>query len=138
MKKVKRIISMMLVLATMLTFAPMSKAANFGQINADGVFLTQPVGSVTCTLYAATMMMRRYSMLRGDSNWASITADSAYGYAWNEGSGLWYNFSYTDSARGISTISVSHASLPTGEANRNTLISLLQSHPEGVVIYYTG
>lgn len=127
----KRIISLFLAVMMIVSIIPMgtiqSSAATFEEINNNSVFLKQNT-NYTCTLAAATMMVRRASMMNGNSSWQNITeAGMRSGGAWLEGSGLYYNFSYAG-------ITVSHASL-TGN-KQNSLISLLQNHPEGIVLYY--
>ncbi|MBR1810690.1 MAG: hypothetical protein IJ766_03430 [Clostridia bacterium] len=108
-------------------------AATFDEINDSNVFLKQKT-SYTCTLASAAMMMRRYALLRGDSDWASITESSIYSKAWDPGSGLFFSFSYATSG---GNISVNHSTLPGGSANRQVLINLLKEHPEGVEIHNT-
>lgn len=99
--------------------------ATFGDVNADSVFLKQAKGSTTCTLVASAMMMRRTAMMSGNSNWASITESSLKSSAWSS-SGLYNSFSYAG-------ISVKSAKISTNKTN--TFISLLNQHPEGIVIY---
>ncbi len=111
--------------------APMTieaEAATFEDINNSSVFVKQQT-NYTCTLASAVMLVRRAAMLTGNNNWASITENSMRGTAWLEGSGLYYNFTYAG-------VSVKHASLPTGSSNTATLINLLASHPEGIILYY--
>jgi len=129
----KRILCIILSLAMVVSCLAVSRktdAATFDDVNQSSVFLKQQT-SYTCTLVSAVMMVRRAAMMSGNNNWSSITESSMRGTAWNEGYGLWYNFTY-------SGITVKHSTLPTGSSNTNTLISLLASHPEGIVIYYTG
>ena len=105
------------------------RAATFNDINNPSVFLKQE-GSNTCTLCAAAMMLRRTAMLRGESNWSSITESALRPVAWSS-RGLYWSFSY-------SGMTVSHASLSgSEESKKNKLISLLNKHPEGIVLYYS-
>lgn len=102
-----------------------ANTATFGDVNADSVFLKQAKGSSTCTLVASAMMMRRAAMMSGNSNWASITESSLKPSAWSS-SGLYNSFSYAG-------ISVKSAKISSNKTN--TFISLLNQHPEGIVIY---
>lgn len=102
-----------------------ANTATFGDVNADSVFLKQAKGSTTCTLVASAMMMRRTAMMSGNSNWASITESSLKSSAWSS-SGLYNSFSYAG-------ISVKSAKISSNKTN--TFISLLNQHPEGIVIY---
>lgn len=133
MKKEKTLILAIFILIYTLTadFSAIKvRAATFNDINNSGVFLKQE-GSSTCTLCAAAMMLRRTAMLRGDSNWSSITESALRPVAWSEGNGLKWLFSY-------SGMTVSHASLSgSEESKKNQLISLLNKHPEGIVLYYS-
>lgn len=101
--------------------------ATFEDINNPSVFLKQAKGSVTCTLVAAVMMMRRTAMATGNANWSSITESSARGTAWKEGAGLYNSFKYAG-------IQVRSGSLNNSTSN---VINLLNAHPEGIVIYNT-
>ncbi|MBE6755489.1 MAG: hypothetical protein E7555_03400 [Ruminococcaceae bacterium] len=135
----KKILSILLTVIILVCIAPINVisvfAATFDQINADSVFLKQQPNTVTCTLVATANMMRRYSMLRGDSNWSSITESKARSYAWISGEGLRGTFTYSDTSNSIANISVTCTSLSTGSSNTSTLIDVLARHPEGVVIY---
>ncbi len=104
---------------------PQTKAATFEEINQSTVFLKQPSGSKTCTLVAATMMVRRAAMLNGNVNWAAITEDVMQSAAWVTGTGLKWEFKHSD-------ISVKHADF---SGNPGDLAVLLSQHPEGIVLY---
>lgn len=96
-------------------------------INDPSVFLKQPNGSVTCTLYSNAMMLRRRAILNGDTNWSAITADSMEYTTWIEGVGMKNSYTYA----GIEVNSYSFSS-----SNKlNQIISLLENHPEGIVGY---
>lgn len=105
------------------------KAASFDDLNVEEMFLKQSMHG-TCTLTSAAMMVRRTSLAQGDSDWESITESSLRGTAWREGVGLYYEFSYNG-------VDVKKAKLPGGSANTEELVSLLEDHPEGIVIYDT-
>ena len=67
-------------------------------------------------------------MIRGDSDWDSITESTLKPTAWKTGSGLYYSFTYKN-------IAVNTTTLPTGNNNTSIIISLLDEHPEGIVLY---
>ncbi len=104
------------------------RAATFEEVNDPSVFLKQE-GNSTCTLASATMMLRRTALMSGSSEWNNITENTVRGTAWINGEGLKKSFSYNG-------MGVAHNYLPTGNANISQLISLLDQHPEGIVLYY--
>ena len=102
-----------------------SYAATFDDINQSSVFLKQAAGSDTCTLVSAAMMLRRTAILRGDSNWEAITESSLRSTAWKTGAGLYLDFTYSNI----------HVQSGTLDRTESRLISLLNEHPEGIVLY---
>ena len=74
-----------------LTESIQVSAASFEEINNDNVFVKQQASN-TCTLASAVMMVRRTAMLRGDSDWSSITEASMKKTAWAPG--LYHNFTF--------------------------------------------
>ena len=123
----KRILRVFLAGVMAAAMAPAALAATTDELNQDGVFLKQEQRG-TCTLAATSMMLRRTAMLNGDENWAQITESSCREAFWLSGRGLPYNFSYGD-------ITVSHDTLPGGQANTQVLIDLLEEHPEGIMLH---
>lgn len=101
------------------------QAATFNDINQSEVFLKQPSGSNTCTLVAATMLVRRGAMLNGNVKWAGITTDVMQSAAWITGTGLKWDFN-------CGGITVTHGNF---SGNAGELAVLLAEHPEGVVLY---
>lgn len=115
------------------------EAATWDDINQSSVFLKQENKSVTsgtCTLCAAAMLVRRVAMMRGDSDWATITESSlknADGMNWDV-EGLSWDFSI----RGIRILHPGQKyalSKLNEEEKINTLKKLLESCPEGIVAY---
>lgn len=102
-----------------------TKAATFNDINQASVFLKQPGGSNTCTLVAATMLVRRAAMMNGNERWSAITEDVMRSVAWVEGTGLKWDFN-------CSGITVTHDSF---SGNPSELQTKLSEHPEGIVLY---
>lgn len=125
----RTLVAALFVLLALAPFAGVSsaRAATFDQINSDEVWLEE-AESGTCTLTAATMMVRRAALLNGDLNWRSITLDAMRPYAWLPG--LPYSFAYDD-------IEVSVGWLESGN-HAGQLIALLAEHPEGIVLYHSG
>ena len=93
----------------------------------DEIYLKQPQGSNTCTLYATMMMLRRKDWLNNDKNWSNIIEKNVKPYAWD--GGLKDSFTYA----GMTTW---YGFLPDNvEEKKKILISMLKDHPEGIVIY---
>ena len=103
------------------------KAATFYDINSGNMFFKQNT-NVTCTLSSAAMLVRRTALMSGNSNWSDITEASMRSTAWTTG-GLRNSFSYMG-------INVSCGMLSS--AKTQTLIKLLNQHPEGIVLYDYG
>ena len=101
------------------------QAATFNDINVPEVFLKQQE-SDTCTLCSNVMMLRRAALMRGDSDWSSITEYSAKPYIWLSGVGMYNSYSYKN-------ISVSYGRIQYDAESE--LIALLKEHPEGIVAY---
>ena len=123
-KRILRIAMAVLMLAVMV---PSALAATYEEINQDQVFLKQEQRG-TCTLASTAMMLRRAALLNGDENWAQITEASCRQAFWIAGCGLPYNFSYGE-------MTVSHDTLPGGEANKDILIDLLAKLLKGLFGY---
>jgi len=107
-------------------FTYVAKAVTFDDINNPEVFLKQINGDKQCTLVATTMMLRRAAMMSGNTGWADITVEEVMKQAWMEGQGLKYTFTYA----GITVNKATFGSDPVNES-----ISLLNLHPEGIVLY---
>lgn len=106
-----------------------SEAATWNDINQSGVFLKQEF-SDSCTACAATMLIRRVAMMRGDSDWYTITeAEVRNNCGWDE-VGLGFDFT----VRGIRLL---HSyDIPSGyDAKVEFLNNILARCPEGIVAY---
>lgn len=102
----------------------------YGSHPADDVYLTQSRAH-TCTLIAATMMLRNYSCQRG-SPYEQVTDTGVEHFAWTKQWGLSQEFT-------IGQVSVTcSADIHDCADKKAYLITVLQYHPEGVVIYDTG
>ena len=93
------------------------------------VFLSQQTG-VTCTLSAAAMMLRSNMYLNETPRWAEVTESAIRPVAWVENVGLKFNFNHSV---GNTSLSVGHEFV--SGLSVQSLKNLLDSHPEGVVIY---
>ena len=106
-----------------------SEAATWNDINQSGVFLKQEF-SDSCTACAATMLIRRVALMRGDEDWYTITeAEVRDACDWNS-VGLGWDFT----VRGIRLLHT--YDLPSGyDAKANALRDMLSRCPEGLVVY---
>ena len=83
-----------------------------------------------CTLCACAMMLRSKLFQGGVSNWSAVTEDYIYSAAWAKFGSLGYSWSCSVDG---STINVNHTSV--SGLTIAQLKSILDSHPEGIVIY---
>ena len=97
---------------------------------AAGVYVTQ-TRKHTCTLIAATMMLRNYAYQKG-SPYEMVDEWSVGSNAWTNGWGLAQHFV-------VGSIEVAQsADIRSAKDKKQYLIDQLRVHPEGVVIYDTG
>ena len=132
MKMLKKLVILIIVFSMILSIVGMTNVTNatsFADINRNDIFVKQQT-RYTCTLAASVMLVRRASILAGKSNWASVTESSMRSTAWDENGGLWFTFTYNG-------INIKHGQLSGNSLNKNTIISLLSNHPEGIVAYDT-
>ena len=109
-------------------------AAAFDDVNSDSMFFKQST-SYTCTLASAAMMVRRAALLNGNSNWSSVTENNMKNAAWS--GGLKNSFSYAGisvSAQG-GTSNLSAVWNKSSSQKAELFRSLLEQHPEGIVMY---
>lgn len=132
MRRNTRIFALLVALAA-LTAACLSGFAEgmyYGSHPADDVYVTQTIPH-TCTLIAATMMLRNMSCQRG-SPYLQVTETAVGHYAWTKEYGLSHEFT-------IGQVSVSCSEdIGACRDKKGYLINALQVHREGVVIYDTG
>ena len=129
MFKPKKILSVLLcALAITPAFAIGAKtenadAATFNSINSASVFVKQQE-SDTCTLASNVMLLRRAALMKGDSDWQSITESSCRSTLWC--GGMRFDYTY----RGI------HVTCERVQGDTVTCLrNLLAKHPEGIVAY---
>ena len=120
----RKILLWIMLFAVLFTCLPVNSVMA-KSINDSDVFLKQQT-NYTCTLASAAMMLRRRAILDNE-NWTAITENSLRSVAWREGSGLYFNFTYNG-------IKVGHDYFSN---IKQQLISMLNQHPEGIVIYNT-
>jgi hypothetical protein len=116
------------MLASMLFAVPVNARIYIPDINDPSVFTEQSQDG-RCTLAAAVMMARRWQILDGNPDWADITESSMLSAAWVAGAGLRHDFTYRkmNFRRGV---------FSGGAAQKKEkLISLLETNPEGIVIW---
>ncbi len=116
--------ALLLICTTLFSAAPVKADTSLP----DTIYLAQAQGSDTCTLVAATMMMRAKLYLAGDPKWTGVTEAAVKPVAWAPG--LYYYFTYSI---GNSSLTVSHAAVSGMKAT--SLKQLLDAHPEGIVFY---
>ena len=94
----------------------------------DEIYLKQHT-DITCTLCSAVMMLRRKAWLN-NKDWKDITEEAVEPIAWinRKDGGLRWEFEYRN-------MSVKRGSLEDISDKKAFLISMLNEHPEGIVIY---
>lgn len=126
----KRVLSVIILLALLCSMAPcVAINANAATYLPDSIYLAQQT-NYTCTLTAATMMLRSRMYLSYNDSWNVITESSVRPVGWLEGSGLYFNFTYRCNS---DSMTVSHSF--TSGISVEDLKALLDSHKEGVVLY---
>jgi len=115
-----------LVLALILLMLPAEAATIYGSLPDDGIYLEQEQKH-TCTLVAATMMVRNYAFQYG-YDYDAITLAAMRKVCWSS-YGLAHNFSIGD-------VSVTQSTeIASVKDKKAYLIDQLCEHPEGIVIY---
>lgn len=107
-----------------------NKGEYYGSHPAADVFITQTVKH-TCTLVAATMMIRNYACQRG-TPYVHVTSSAVGRYCWTKKYGLSRSFSMGQVEVACSP------EIRTCKDKKQYLIDQLKRHREGVVIYDTG
>ena len=136
MKKILSVILSLAMLTGVLCFMPYT--ANAADVDdapvasasvPNNVYIKQQE-SVTCTLAAATNMIRARFYLSDNDDWQNVTESSVHPVGWTNGMGLNGEFTYTYNGNSA------HVSMGTVNGMAvATLKWLLDEHPEGVVIY---
>ena len=120
----KRLSALLLSLVFVVCCLPAAFAID---LKVDAGFYFKQSRGGTCTLTSAAMMLRRRAYLDGLDNWTNVTENSVRSSAWS--GGLSHSFTYN-------AMHVGYGTLPSGtEAKTKALISLLEQHPEGIVLY---
>lgn len=127
MKRILSIVlSIIMILSCIMNISLTAFAAN---IDDTSVFIKQE-GSDWCTYASATNMIRRRAILDGSNSWSSYTDADLRSSARASGGGMSNSFSYAGYG-----VKAENWKSKTTEQKKSSLISLLSSHPEGVVIY---
>lgn len=130
MKTLKRLAALLCAVFLMLSAVAGAEGVYYGSHPADDVYLTQSKAH-TCTLIAATMMLRNYSCQHG-SPYEQVTDTGVGHFAWTKQYGLSQSFD-------IGQVSVRCSpEIRTIKDKKAYLIMCLQEHSEGIVIYDTG
>lgn len=95
------------------------------ELNGSDMFFKQEVRG-TCTLAASAMLIRRSARILGNPNWVYVTESSLRPYAWIDGTGMMWNFTYAG-------ITVGHTAV--SNCTYANIAWMLQEHPEGFVAY---
>ena len=120
----KRLLTLALSLAFLFSCLPAALAVD---LNVDAGFYFKQSRGGTCTLASAAMMLRRRAYFDGLTDWTDVTENSVRSTAW--ANGLSHSFTYKE-------MQVGYATLPSGlQSKTAVLISLLEQHPEGIVLY---
>ena len=120
----KKLMALVLSLVMMAVMLPGALAVD---LNVDAGFYFKQSRGGTCTLASAAMMLRRRAFLDGLTDWTDVTENSVRGRAW--AGGLAHSFNYN-------AMLVGYATLPSSlQSKTAVLISLLEQHPEGIVLY---
>lgn len=139
MKKTKKIVAVLLTITLLFCFlavapsavsAVESNAEAVGSASVPNNVYVKQQESVTCTLAAATNMLRARFYLSGNDDWQNVTESSVHPSGWTNNQGLngEFNYSYNGNSAHLSMGTVSQMSVAS-------LKWLLDEHPEGVVIY---
>lgn len=129
----KKAVSLFLAMTLALTMLlPVATTAEAAVPYPTSLYLTQQT-DVTCTLCATTMMLRARAYLSNNTCWTSITESAVEPYGWLDGAGLRWSFQYSINGN---RMNVGHGSV--NGMSLGTLQNLLNSHPEGIVLYCQG
>lgn len=94
----------------------------------DSIYLTQEA-SGRCTLCSATMMLRSRMYLSGNALWSSITESAIKSVAWPS-EGLKWNWTYSIDNNKMTVAHETVSGISSSQLKR-----VLDSHPEGIVLY---
>ena len=116
----------LLVCAALMLGMSAQAVAIYGSLPDDGIYVEQSQKH-TCTLVAATMMLRNYAFQYG-RDYDEITVGAMQRICWG-GYGLAQKFS-------VGSIEVTHNTDISGVKDKKAyLVEQLKNHPEGIVVY---
>ena len=128
MKKTLRIITAFILCFCLYVCIFPAAQAEAG-ILPDEIGLTQQT-NYTCTLASSAMMLRARMYISDNTNWSSVTEESIKPVAWDVHDCLGYSWTYT-----IDGNSMTVAHNQCSGFSPAALKSLLNEHPEGIVLY---
>ncbi|MBQ8209184.1 MAG: SH3 domain-containing protein [Clostridia bacterium] len=129
-KSVAYVLAVVICLSANLSYlSDTAFAASEQELMQDSIFLKQNT-AITCTLSSAAMMLRRTAICADYAGWKDITEESIKAEGWVEGVGLRWKFT-------VFGMSVDHAYF-TAANKKQQLIDLLETYPQGFVIYNSG
>lgn len=126
--KLRYVVSLLVCLVLCLSLEPGSWATEAG-VFPDSLGLTQQT-NVTCTLASVAMMLRGRMFRSNNNKWSSVTESSIKPVAWDVYGSLGFNWTYSIDGN---SMTVNH-NFCSG-ISVSTLKGLLDSHPEGIVLY---
>ena len=118
------------LLVIFLSIIAISPAAYAFTSLPDGIYLEQQ-GAESCTSASAAMMLRARTYLSGNDTWNLITEEKVESIAWINGRGLSTSFTYNFDDNHY--ISVDRTEV--GGFSVASLKTVLDAHPEGIVLY---
>lgn len=128
----KRIMSLLLIFAMICSQINVSLVANAISIDDTSVFLKQPVdGDSTCVFTSCLNMFRRRAIIDGRTDWQEITHANYRNTITTDGASVYYTIT---NVKGMNASWVDISSKTVSE-KKNYFISMLNDHPEGIVIY---
>lgn len=133
----KKLITIMLMFALMITAMPLcaSAAGYLPDLGDKTMYYTPDYRSGDCILSSTKSMMRRAAVARGSYNWDKITNTSLRGSATVKGL-LRNSFNYTND--GIKFTVRNHVLTGNAAKKIKDITKLLESHPEGIVVWGKG
>lgn len=129
-RTVRHIIASLLLALSFSLFLPQTTYATTS-LPVD-IYLQQE-NSVTCTLCSAAMVLRARTYLCNNSKWKDITESSIGSTAWRNGYGLKRDFTYQFDGNSVRMVYNE-----SGALSSSSLKTILDNHPEGIILYCSG
>lgn len=126
----KRVIKLFIVVVTVVSMTCFSSHDVKSLELPPNLFIAQS-GPGKCTLASTVMMLRSRMYRSGNSNWSSITESNVKNVSWSNG--LIHNFTYSIAGNTMTVKKMNCSGISLAN-----LKSILNQHPEGVVVYDKG